>query len=41
MHVIVTVPNITIYHFQSAPAELNELMHVKELSVNCGYFWQM
>ena len=38
MHVIVTMPDITIYNFQSAPAKLNELIHVKDLSVNCGYF---
>lgn len=32
------MPNIAIYNFQSAPTELNESMHVKELSVNCKHF---
>lgn len=41
MHVIVMMPNIAIYHFQSAPTKLNELMHVKELSINCKRFLQM
>lgn len=41
MHVIVTMPNIAIYNFQSAPTELNELMHMKELSVNFKHFLQI
>lgn len=38
MHVIVAMPNTDIYNFQSAPMELNELMHMKELSVNGKHF---
>lgn len=38
MPVMVAIPNTAIYTFQSALTELNELMHMKELSVNGKHF---
>lgn len=38
MRVMVAIPNTAIYNFQSALTELNELMHMKELSENGKHF---
>lgn len=38
MPVMVAVPNTAICNFQSALTELNELMHIKKLSVNGKHF---
>jgi hypothetical protein len=38
MYVIFIMPNIVLHIFQIAPTEVNELIHVKELSANYKYF---